>query len=363
MECRLWLRRHALAKPQVAEVSNMARQSQIWLVTTGFVLGLTRASFGDEPHPELDQKQIATAASRGLALVQKAAANYPKHRDCFSCHHQTLPMLAMVTARAHRIKIDEELLQAQAKFTHKSFENSIAELKKGKGVGGRAMTVGYALWALTLAEGKSDETCESLVEYLLKTQREEGHWTGQMCRPPLEESYFTATVLAVEGMKHYGAKSQHSRIENAVLRAKTWLATAPAKGHEDKAMRLWGLNLLDGRKEDVLAARIAVLKAQRSDGGWAQLDEMDSDAYATGQTLFVLQATGTGPSEPEYRRGIEFLLKTQKTDGSWFVRSRSKAIQTDFDNGDPHGKDQFISIPAIAWTTAALAAALESPSP
>ena len=86
---------------------------------------------------------------------------------------------------------------------------------------------------------------------------------------------------------------------------------------------------------------------------------MDSDAYATGQTLFVLQSTGFGVNEQAYRRGTDFLIKTQKPDGSWFVRSRSKPIQADFDNGDPHGKDQFISIPATCWATAALAAALE----
>ncbi|HEV3144989.1 MAG TPA: prenyltransferase/squalene oxidase repeat-containing protein [Gemmataceae bacterium] len=350
-------------KPLAAEVLKMGVRLHTLVVTAGWVLFLAHTSFADEPPkpPGDKQDEIAKSVSRGLAIVQKAATNYPKHRECFSCHHQTLPMLAMVTTREHGVKIDDELLQAQAKFTHKSFENSIAELKKGKGVGGRAMTVGYAAWALLLADTKPDHTTEALVEYLLKTQREEGHWTGQVCRPPLEESYFTATLLAVQTMKHYGTEAQGPHISNAIFRAKSWVASAPAKSQEDKAMRLWALHMLDGRKENVLAARIAVLKEQRPDGGWAQLDEMESDAYATGQTLFALQAAGLPANEPAYRRGIDFLLKTQKPDGSWFVRSRSKPIQADFDNGDPHGKDQFISIPATAWATAALAAAIPGP--
>ena len=47
--------------------------------------------------------------------------------------------------------------------------------------------------------------------------------------------------------------------------------------------------------------------------------------------------------------------KNQKDDGSWLVKTRSKPIQKFFDNGDPHGKNQFISISATSWATAALA--------
>ena len=55
------------------------------------------------------------------------------------------------------------------------------------------------------------------------------------------------------------------------------------------------------------------------------------------------------------KRARSYLIRTQKKDGSWFVKSRSKPIQKFFDNGDPHGKDQFISISATSWATAALA--------
>src|SRR5262249_17989182 len=136
--------------------------------------------FAEDPAKPVgpEREKIANAAARGLALVQKAAANYPKHRDCFSCHHQTLPMLAMVTARQHRLAGEEKLLQEQAKFTRDSFEGKIEDLKRGQNIGGRSMTVGYALWALALANEKSDETTEAMVAYLLKNQNEKGYWTG-----------------------------------------------------------------------------------------------------------------------------------------------------------------------------------------
>jgi hypothetical protein len=53
------------------------------------------------------------------------------------------------------------------------------------------------------------------------------------------------------------------------------------------------------------------------------------------------------------------LLKTQQADGTWHVVTRSKPIQTYFETGFPHGKDQFISSAATGWAATALALAIE----
>jgi mannose/cellobiose epimerase-like protein (N-acyl-D-glucosamine 2-epimerase family) len=302
-----------------------------------------------------ETKNSEPPLDRALAVVQKAAASYPKHRQCFSCHHQTMPMLAMVTVRKQHGVIDEKLLQDQAEFTHKSFKGELNGLKAGKGIGGKAMTVGYGLWALKLADWKPDEVTEAMVAYLLKTQNEEGYWTGQVIRPPFEEYYFTATVLAIQGMKQYATPGQRSSADAAIAKAKNWLIATGAKGQEDKVFRLWGLPLLGDKSKEFDTARQSVMAGQKDDGGWAQTEDMKSDAYATGQTLFVLQQIGINPSDQAYQRGVQFLLRTQCADGSWFVKTRSRPIQTYFDNGDPHGTDQFISTPATAWALTALA--------
>jgi hypothetical protein len=41
-------------------------------------------------------------------------------------------------------------------------------------------------------------------------------------------------------------------------------------------------------------------------------------------------------------------------DGTWLVKSRSHPFQTYFESGFPHGPDQFISVAASGWATAAL---------
>lgn len=46
-------------------------------------------------------------------------------------------------------------------------------------------------------------------------------------------------------------------------------------------------------------------------------------------------------------------------DGSWLVKTRSKPVQTFFDNGGPHEESQFISIAATGWAVAAHAKSLD----
>ena len=65
----------------------------------------------------------------------------------------------------------------------------------------------------------------------------------------------------------------------------------------------------------------ALAATQRSDGGWSQLSSMGSDAYATGQALYALNAAGKMPAtDPVYQKGVKYLLRTQAADGSWHVK-------------------------------------------
>ena len=102
-----------------------------------------------------------------------------------------------------------------------------------------------------------------------------------------------------------------------------------------------------------------LLQDQQSDGGWSQLPNLVSDAWATGQTLVALRVAGGVPvSDPVYQRGLKFLLNTQFEDGSWFVKSRSWPFQPPFESGFPHGRDQWISAAATAWSVMAITLAI-----
>jgi N-acyl-D-amino-acid deacylase len=312
----------------------------------------------DEPATDAaPSDRIAAALKLGVPLVEKAAGRYPEHRKCFSCHHQTLPMLAVISARAAGVAGDEATLSAQADFTHRSFTTELDDLRAGKGIGGAALTVSYALWTLSLVDRPADETTAAMVAYLLKTQQDDGRWKVQVSRPPMEESQHTPTALAIVGLKKYGpmeAGESKEQVTAALDKARSWLAANAGETTEDKSARLWGLHAVGAPEADLSAARSTLVSAQRADGGWSQLDTMESDAYATGQVLSVLLSTGHDRQSPEVTRGVEHLLSTQLSDGSWHVKTRAKPVQVYFDNEDPHGRDQFISTPATCWALTAL---------
>jgi len=327
-------------------------------ITCALVALVNHSTSADEPAaPPSQADRIVAALKLGVPLVEKAAGRYPEHRKCFSCHHQTLPMLAVNSARAAGVAGDEATLTAQAEFTHKSFATELDDLRAGKGIGGAALTVSYALWTLSLVDRPADETTAAMVTYLNKTQQDDGRWKVQVSRPPMEDSLHTPTALAIVGLKKYGpteAGELKDQVTATLDKARSWLVANAGDTTEDKAARLWGLHVAAAPEADVSAARSTLLAAQRADGGWAQLDAMESDAYATGQALWVLLSTGQVRKSPEVDRGVEHLLSTQLPDGSWHVKTRAKPVQVYFDNEDPHGRDQFISTPATCWALTAL---------
>ncbi|MBI3863972.1 MAG: hypothetical protein HY290_18975 [Planctomycetia bacterium] len=303
--------------------------------------------------------EITKAVERGVPVLEKAARSYPTHRQCFACHHQTLPLLGLGEARKAGITTDEKLPAEIVEFTCGSFRSKLDDLNAGEKIGGKGLTVGYAAWTLKLGATIPDELTDAMTAFLLKTQEDDGHWGLHAIRPPAEESLVVCTVVAAAGLKVYARNDRVLPATTAIDKARNWLATAKIESQEDRMARLWGCRLLGTNDEDLAAARQAVISAQRDDGGWGQTSEMPSDPYATGTTLYVLLDTGLATGHPSVNRAVAYLVKAQKDDGSWLVETRAKPVQVFFDNGDPHGKSQFISIAATGWSVAALARSLQ----
>jgi hypothetical protein len=124
------------------------------------------------------------------------------------------------------------------------------------------------------------------------------------------------------------------------------------------AFRLLGLRWAGADASDTGAAAAALLRQQRGDGGWAQLPTLPTDAYATGLALFALHEGGAlAVSDRAFRRGAEYLLRTQLADGSWFVQTRSFPLQPFVGTRFPHGRSQFSSLAGTCWASMALSLA------
>ena len=306
---------------------------------------------------------IRASVEKSLPLLTAGARGSMEKRErCFTCHNQGLPIMALSTAQSRGIRIDAEEFQKQIKFTADFLANNRANYLAGKGQGGQSDTAGYALWALENGGWKPDATTSAVTEYLLLWQKDLEHWKPQSRRPPTEQSLFTSTHAALRGLATFGTAEQHERIGQRVAQVRAWLLKTPAQDHEDRVFRLRALRVAGATDADIRVAAQELIRTQRADGGWAQLADVESDAYATGTALVALHQTGgLATGDETYRKGLRFLLANQMEDGSWHVQTRSKPIQSYFESGYPHGKDQFISISAASWATTALALALPAP--
>jgi hypothetical protein len=317
-----------------------------------YILGAACLSAGAT---EPNATEVRAAVHRALPLLQKGAVGHTTQRTCFACHNQALPMLAVAAARNRGFEINEEDLRKQMDFIAAFLGKNRDNYLQGRGQGGQVDTAGYALLTLELGGRKPDETTAAVVEYLLLYNKDLDHWRVTANRPPSEVSQFTANYLALRALQQYGTVAQADRIAQRSAVVRDWLRATRGRDTEDHVFRLLALARVGVDAEEVAAAGQELLLTQRPDGGWSQLDTMESDAYATGSALVALhEAAGLDATTPAYQRGITFLLKAQREDGSWYVRSRSKPFQTYYESRFPHGKDQFISIAASGWATAAL---------
>jgi hypothetical protein len=229
---------------------------------------------------------------------------------------------------------------------------------KGRGTGGQVDTAGYALWTLEMSGWKPDQTTAAVAEYLLQYNKDLDHWKTTSNRPPSEASVFTTTYVALRGLKSYGTTEQKERVEKRIEEVRDWLLKATPKDTEDRVFRLWAMKLAGVDEKELQSPIKELTEAQRKDGGWSQLDSLESDAYATGSALVALhQAGGVATGDDIYQRGLQFLVQAQREDGSWLVKSRSRPFQPYYESGFPHEKNQFISIAASGWATTALALA------
>jgi ankyrin repeat protein len=320
----------------------------------------TQGRANDEPQRPLrrmgDDNTVAKAVAAALPLLQQSSETFfaKSGQGCVSCHHQALPALALQFLRERGFKVNEEKARQQAETTRRLLAGRRERLLQGAGVADQ-LDAGYWLVALAAAGAARDGTTDALVHYLTLKQAKDGRWRTTLFRPPANDGDFTATALAVRGPQLFGPPGRGEEIAGRVAKARDWLASAAPRTTENRAFRLFGLKWAGARKEDIDKAAAGLLAEQGKDGGWSQLASMPGDAYATGQVLVALQQSGAvSVAGPAYRRGTQFLLKTQLADGSWFVRSRSLPVQPFLESGFPHGRSQFISCAATSWATTAL---------
>jgi hypothetical protein len=299
-----------------------------------------------------DTATVKSAVERAIALLQKSGPQFVKVSGCTSCHNQSLPQMAINEARSRGLAVDEQISQQQVKAVIAMFKPMHDLMMEGTDkFPDPPISVSYSLLGLAAEHYHRDSTTDAMAHLIATKQLPDGSFRAIAARPPLESSDISATALSLRALQIYGEQDAETRVASA----REWLRSAQPSTSEDRAMRLMGMAWGNAPSEDIANAAEEVIARQNSDGGWSQLPGLESDAYATGQAMAALKWAGQVEiTDPVWRRGVTFLLRTQLADGSWLVHSRTFPFQPYKESGFPHGKDQWISAAGTSWAAAVL---------
>jgi ankyrin repeat protein len=308
------------------------------------------------------------AIHRGLPLLAGSGPRF--FRDgggCSGCHHQPIHARAFAAATHAGLDADSGLrktfLDSMIAFRPRII-SSLPLLSAPPG--DYDVLLAYMTSFADLGE-QPNEMTDLIVHYVAVRQDECGAWINLgIARPPIEDSTIARTAMAIRALKFYGWPARQPEFNERIRRARVWLENAKPVTTYEQADKIAGLEAAGVSTSDLRHQAAVLLRGQRADGGWAQTPYLDSDAYATGMVLHTLYTTGlASPKDAFYRRGVEFLLRTQYPDGSWYVRSRAPKFQPYFQSGFPFDDDQWISsagtsLALMALAPAAIAAPIES---
>jgi len=304
---------------------------------------------------------IRRGVQRALNLLQRSSDGFLENglvqqSGCVSCHHQTLPAVTFALARQRGFQLSEASLARQLAVQQTGWSKTLDRAYEMHAPQpAPAAVIGYGLHGLHALRYQPDALTDAMAWYLAETQLPEGSWPDYDFRPPMEGGPIVGTALTLQALQYYPPPVGTQPLKKRIGKARAWLERCQPTDLNQRTFRYHGLGWAGASPSELRRETKALLSLQRPDGGWAPLPTLESDSWTTGHMLVSLhEAGGLSTDDPAYQRGVEFLLRTQFEDGSWWVKSRTWPFQPHFDSEFPHGKDQWVSAGGTAWATMAL---------
>ena len=309
----------------------------------------------ETPKPGGGAPSAEAAVKKALPLIEMSGEPGFKSRGCVSCHSNSLPQMTVALARKKGFGVNEEQVKKEVGFAVDTDKPYLEPNRLGSSIGGGSDTIGYTLMGMAAASYPADALTDAHIHYLSLNQYPDGAFRNTSYRPPSEYSPFTTTAVALRAIKLYPIPGRREEFKERVSRAKRWLLSAKSLSMEERSMQLNALADADASSSERAPFVKALKSVQNEDGSWSQLPGIPADAYATGQALYALHVSGDVPTDdPAYKKGVQWLLRNQLANGSWFAPTRAVPVQPHTFESFPNGWHQFISDSASSWATMAL---------
>jgi hypothetical protein len=294
-----------------------------------------------------------------MALLETSSQKFFEGSGCVSCHHQNATGLAAGEVRLKGLRVDAKASAARIDMLKAGPPPPLLLERMDIGV---PEIFASALVALAAENVPPNPVTDMIAANIAAAQALDGSWHAQNGigdRPPTAQGRITRAAMCIRSLKVYGPPARAAELNARIAKARQWLLAETPVTTEDRNMQLLGLFWAGADAASLKKLAAVILADQQPDGAWRQHGGVAADAYATGQSLYVLaKAGGVAPADPAYQRGVNYLLATQNVNGSWRVTSRAPKFQAFFNSGFPYGGDQWISAWATSWATMALAQAV-----
>jgi hypothetical protein len=310
----------------------------------GFTLSLALLTAGADikaaPAEVPAVPQVRSTIERSLGFLEAKGVAWLDKQGCIACHHGAWMVWSFSEARRAGIKVDAKKFDALAGRVVKMYLAERAEHEKKKNG-----WVESTYMLLSRYDDPSAEWRRVAAALIVAGQRGNGSWpyAGQGLDLPNNEAEEATTLWAILALPEDSKAEAASRDK-----ALAWLKQAkPGSGHDSAALRL-AVELRFGDRARARALTQELLARQNADGGWNWSKKRPpSDAFATGESLYALSLAGVKGDSPAVQKAWNYLLTTQRPDGSWQSASRK-----------PSGGNQVASYWATAWATIGLSQSL-----
>ncbi len=292
-----------------------------WLFILFALAALNAVSLaGDAP-----ADSVHPAVERGLQYLQKEAYRWKGSKGCGACHHAITMVWSFNEAKVRGYRVDEAALKEIAAWACATAEKNVASDEPPPRDGINLNAVYLPLCAETARDLLPPQTQMAMIRNIAHKQKADGSWGKPLDqREPLGGPPEDIAILSRIALLQSGDTSTTTTV--CLKKAADWLAA----NHDEKSRQARNfrvlMSLAEEKPPEELNPVLSAIKAdQNPDGGWSQTPDMTSDAYATGQTLYVLARAGVKPDDPAMTRGVAYLIRAQTADGSWPMISRAKS--------------------------------------
>lgn len=365
------------------------------------VVGLCGTARGAEP------ADVRTAISKGVGFLADKGIDWKEDRKCSSCHHIPYTLWGLNEVKKAGYEVDDKVLAdltawvlspddpgkvfpklpeptqkpeppKETKETEKPKETVGAEQPKPVkdpeqpketkqpelpnepdiSINSSPLLLFFGIASGDTSAESTRQALKKMLTTVIEKQRPDGSFRLSGLAEPINSTPDVMTALTLLSLTAPNAPDLGETGTAAKEKGLAWLTGNARDNLQGMAYRLLLWRRLDRPEADWQPIVKDIRDRQNEDGGWSQIREMPSDAFATGQALFALVESGVPATDPAIVKGQAYLLSKQDENGSWPTSSRPK--QRD---NKPSKNLEPITYAATAWAVVSLSKLNPMPAP